>query len=36
MLVFAGTFVFLAVYFAAMLISFGINKLGTAIDSRNN
>lgn len=34
MLVFAMTFVFIAVYFFAMLIGKGINKLGELIDSR--
>lgn len=34
MLIFAASFLFLAVYFGAMFISKGINKLGALIDSR--
>lgn len=36
MIVFASCFLFLIVYFLAMLVSKGINKLGELIDSRNN
>ncbi len=35
MTIFASTFIFIIVYFAAMLISKGINKLGKLIDSAN-
>ncbi|MBQ7047338.1 MAG: hypothetical protein IJN86_00150 [Clostridia bacterium] len=34
MLIFAASFLFIAVYFAAMLIGKGINKFGALIDSR--